>query len=491
MKKYIKIMFSCLFIFSITSCDLEDINIDPNNPKDVDLAYIFTSGERSVLYKFGRYTNGTDWDTWSGLWIQTFAGNHGAGINFDLYDIRTTSSSWGTQYDALNDLKEVIKRGNETQAYQHVGAAKVLIALQLGTLTSYYGDIPWSEALQGNKNSSPKFDTQEEIYNTIFDLLGQAVIDLDKKSLIDLGSEDFVYSGDAGKWKALAYALEARYHNHFSKRNPNDSANKALTAINNAKKTGFTKFSNDLIFPYIGEDIYLNGWFHMFENNQMVASEVFMETLTNTNDPRKIVYWNDKNTDGMFVGYKGKPNAFGTSNVSFSPIGPQGFYGKSNSPQLIVTHFELLFIEAEAALRLGQKERAATAMNKAIKSQFNLVTPASKAYLNSINGDVSAYESKITDYINNYASETSTSITLEKIMTEKYKAMVTMNGESWMDIRRHDYKYPNTLKIPKEPNGKPIADNFIQRVLYPQESYNTNSNTPENISIFSKLWIVN
>ena len=74
-------------------------------------------------------------------------------------------------------------------------------------------------------------------------------------------------------------------------------------------------------------------------------------------------------------------------------------------------------------------------------------------------------------------------------MTEKYKAMVTMNSEGWVDVRRHNYMYPDYLAIPVDKNGIPVADQFIQRVLYPQESINTNPNTPNNVTIFDKLWI--
>ncbi|WP_272149898.1 SusD/RagB family nutrient-binding outer membrane lipoprotein [Tenacibaculum aiptasiae] len=490
MKKYILSVLSLVFLMS--SCtDISHLNIDPNNPTNAGIPLVFTAGEEAVLYKFGRFTNGTDWDTWSGLWVQTFAGNHGAGINYDVYDIQNVNSTWATQYDALNDLKDVIERGTTQQLWQHVGAAKVLSALQLGTLTSYYGAIPWVEALQGGQNSTPKFDTQEEIYNEIFRLLSEAVVDLDKTTTVNLGAEDFAYGGNKDKWKALAYALEARYRNHFSKKDPAGSATAALTAVTNAKNAGFTAAAYDLTFPYEGTDKYLNGWFHMFENNQLVASEVFMNTLTNTNDPRKISYWNNKNTDGFDVGYVGKPNALGTTNVSYSPVGPQGFYGKNNSPQLIVTHFELLYIEAEAALRSGDGARAATALNAAIQAQLDLVTPASITFLTTSGGDVPAYQTEIANYITNFGSETAATVTLEKIMTEKHKAMVTMNGESWMDVRRHDYQYPATLSIPIKPDGNPVAAQFIQRVPYPQESLNTNSNTPKGVTIFDKLWLFN
>ncbi len=483
-----------LFIFSvltvITSCseEFEEINTDPNNPKEVDIPLVFTSGERSILYKYGRFTNGTDWDLWCGLWIQTFAGNHGNGVNYDLYDILPNASLWDRQYDALNDLKIVISLGTEREAWQHVGASKIISALALGTLTSHYGGIPWSEALSGSENPNPKFDTQEEIYNSMFSLLSEGITDLDKASSITLGEEDFVYNGDVDKWKALAYALEARYRNHFSIKNPSGSATAALTAVDNAKSAGFTEHAYDLIFPYEGADIYLNGYFHLFENNQMIASEVFMNTLINTNDPRKEAYWNTEATDGTVVGYTGKSNGFGTDNASYSPVGPQGFYGKKTSDQLIATHFELLFIEAEAALRSGDADRAATAHNAAIIAQLNLVTPSAIETLTANGGDVSAYQTKISAYITGFASETAGSITLEKIMTEKHKAMFTMNSESWVDVRRHNYDYPANLSIPIN-DGKAIASEFIQRVPYPEESTNTNSNTPGGVTIFDQLWI--
>jgi len=78
---------------------------------------------------------------------------------------------------------EVIKRGSETEAWEHVGASKVLISLGLGTLTSVYGALPWSEALKGSEVPYPIFDSQESIYATLLKLLDEAILDLDKMPL--------------------------------------------------------------------------------------------------------------------------------------------------------------------------------------------------------------------------------------------------------------------------------------------------------------------
>ena len=92
-------------------------------------------------------------------------------------------------------------------------------------------------------------------------------------------------------------------------------------------------------------------------------------------------------------------------------------------------------------------------------------------------------------YLANFGNESAATITMEKIMTEKYKAIVAINGEAWVDVRRHNYQYPDYLEIPITKDNIQVASQFIQRVLYPQESLNTNPNTPNNVSIFDKLWI--
>ncbi|MEP5341032.1 MAG: SusD/RagB family nutrient-binding outer membrane lipoprotein [Algibacter sp.] len=479
-------LFIIITLFFSLSCQeesLKELNVDPNNPANVDIGLTFTAGEDFILYRYGRFTNASDWDSWAGLFTQHFAGNHGDGISFDQYQIRNNDALWARWWDGFLDLKNVIERGTEQEAWGHVGASKVISALALGTLTSWYGDLPWTEALQGAVIPTPAFDSQEQIYETMFALLDDAILDFGKTSVIVMGVEDIVYAGDIDKWHALAYALKARYENHFSIKDPSGSATRALAAAQQAKILGFTGFDSDLKFIYDNTGEYQNGWYDMFENNQMIASENFMNLLIATDDPRKYSYWNDVEVTGQDVGFNGKSNGFGTSNISYSPIGPKGFYGKADSSQLIMTHFELLFIEAEAEFRLnGATTAAATALNNAITAHLDLVVPTDADY-------ITEYTSLTGDYLTSFASETDATITLETIMVEKYKAMVTMNGEAWVDVRRHNYQYPDYLDIPVTKDGVVVASEFIQRVLYPQESLNSNPNTPNDVTIFDKLWI--
>ena len=80
-------------------------------------------------------------------------------------------------------------------------------------------------------------------------------------------------------------------------------------------------------------------------------------------------------------------------------------------------------------------------------------------------------------------------VTLEDVMTEKYRAMFAMESESWVDLRRHGYQYPAYLAIPVSgTTGNPVATQFIQRFLYPQDELDKNaSNVPTGLDEFSKL----
>ncbi|MFY0686602.1 MAG: SusD/RagB family nutrient-binding outer membrane lipoprotein [Cyclobacteriaceae bacterium] len=498
MKKLMNIKLSLVMLIVLAvvpfACEtaFDDLNKDPNNPTEANIDLIFAHGADNVLFKYGRFTNGSDWDMWAGLWTQAFAGNHASGVNYDQYVLRNPDALWGIWYDGFLDLQTVVQSGTESEDWTHVGAAQVITAVGLGSLTSFYGDLPWSEALQGAENRYPAFDTQEQVYQAIDDLLSEAVTNLQRTPAGggNLAASDIWMGGDAQKWLGVAYALQARYANHMSIKDPAGSATAALSAVANAKAAGFTEAGADLTYPYSGIGNYQNGFYDMFENNQIIASENFIAALDATNDPRKIAIWNDFNFDGDFLGYIGKQNGFGTDNASYSPIGPRGYYGKPDSRQPIVTHFELLYIEAEAEMRLGNADAAATALNAAISAHMNLITPAAIETITGDGGDVTAYTDQIATYLSTYAAETGATVTMEKIMTQKHTAMVCMNGESWVDVRRHDHQFPSWLEIPRDNAGAPVASGFIKRVLYPQESINTNpSNTPTDVTIFDDLWL--
>lgn len=476
-------------IFGCSDLTFDELGADPNNPTTANLDLLITNTQADIAGTFG-----SDWDRYAGAFVQTFAGNHATGVNADRYQL--TSNDFNNFFNVpyrtgMKDAEVVITEGSLTEQWQHVGIAKVMMATMLGALTDVYGDIPYSEAFKGKDVAQPSYNTQEQIYNEIFSLLEGVIVDFNKTSSSPVkGSQDIIYGGDINKWKAAANLLLARYNNHLSKIDSSGSATKALAYVDAAMALDMDNDGN-FDFNYDGTANWQNLWYELYENNLIIASKKFMKLLMDNNDPRLKAYWDDRPfnypNNGGVLGFVGKENGDPTGSDSFSPVGPNTYYGKENSPQLIATYFELRFIEAEAALRAGNSDRAATALNAAVKAQLDLVTPNVVALLNKEGGDVDAYNAQVDAYKSAFASETSTSVTLDKIMTEKYKAMFTMNIETWTDLRRHDFAYPSGgyLSLPNEAT----LPQFIRRGLYPQAEIDNNfDNVPTGISMTDRLW---
>ncbi len=470
-----------LILLGLFGCEnsLEDLNTDPNNPVTADVKLVLTAAEDIILSQFNDYE--ISYDFMSGPFIRAFAGR------FSFHDqweeITNRDSDWDAYYNGLLDARDVIERGADQELWQHVGVAKILTALTLGYLTDIYGAIPYSEALQGPAVPSPQFDSQESIYNAIFSLLEDGIADLDQPTNFPLGEEDFVYNGDVQQWKAAGYLLLARYHNHLSLRQPAESATQTLKFVDRARDAGLSSSDGDLVYPYKISG-RINPWSEFYsEAPWILASFDFMNLMLTTNDPRTENYWTKSINEGIYIGKENSSPTTGDLVGTYSRLG--GYFDKPDSPMHIATYAEFLFIEAEAAWRNNDPARAAAAHNAGIIASIDKVAPW---YMSQVSGDeLAAYQQKIDDYKQNNAQETASSITLEKIMTQKYIAIFPMNVESWVDVRRHDYQYPGYQQIPTDDNGNPVASTFVWRGIYPQGELSKNPNTPPS-TLFQKLW---
>lgn len=496
MKKYIYSILVLFLSMQITSCSdntLEELSVDPNNPVKVTPTLLLTASQVSILGQFGY-----GWDRYAGAFVQTFAGNHAIGVQADQYDLQPTD--FQGDYTAFyrvggKDCYDIINtQGPAAGADHHVGVAKILMAIGLGYLTDVYGDIPYTEAWQINEFKNAKFDSQQDIYTTINTLLTGAIADLQKTPTLPL-SGDLVHGNNPQKWIATAYMLLARYENHLSGVDAAGSATRALAYVDQAKAAGLTSSAGDLTMKFDDQDPnWRNPWLNLFENNLIIASSNFMGYLIGSAygswDPRLFAYWNTNSfgAGSPFVDFTGKDNGLPTSNVSYSPVGDQGYYGKVNSPELIAPYFELLFIEAEAALRANNPGRAATALNAAVAAQMGQVAQAGAAHAAQyFSVDLATAQGAIAARENAYIAfntVTAGTVTMEKIMTEKYVAMFTMNLETWTDVRRHDWQFPTYLALP----ANAFLSTFIARGLYPQSEVENNTSTPSGVTMTDKLW---
>ena len=528
MKYYKLLMIAVISLFATTACDVsfEEINANTTNPEDATVDVLLTYALNDQLNDFGGFGTGI-WDAFT----QHQAGNHARGIDYDIYNLNNgheNGTFTGMYLRNLKDYQVIIAKGTAEGNLHYVGVAKIMTALGLGYLTDMYGDIPYTDSF--GLNNTPAYDTQADIYATMFTLLGEARADLAGDNIIDLDNGDFIYNGSISSWIAASWALEARWSNHMI--GNGKTANDVLTAVTNAVSNGFTSSAADLNMRWEGNSQHSSRWYFHWENNTVIASAVFMRDLyespvlsnaaaADIRDPRLESYFDNTRFPavdtltapiatpgaysginpvvgtrifGLADGYTGKPNGFGATADSFSPVGPDGYYGRRGSSTPILTYSELRFIEAEAALG-SDPGRALTAYKEGAIASIDLVAPYGitvyQNLMDPLDPDLPLHVAALTGRIADYkaAINAVATVNLEDVMTEKFRAMFAMEAESWVDLRRHGYQYPSYIAIPVDgTSGNPVAAQFIQRFLYPQDELDKNAtNVPAGLDQFSKL----
>ena len=501
--KIFLIALSGATMLGVSSCKktldrLAEYNVNENNPSTASSSSLLTAAEYSgVMYQEGSFSQDGDGDGFFGIYTGHFAGNHAQGVDYNQYIL--THGSFSTIFNdayvsSLMNLKQIILHAGDGEE-GYVGIAEILQGYQLGYLTSVYGDIPWSQALDLLKYPHPKYDAQVDIYATAQALLTDGIqkVKAADASSTDLAVDgDVIYSGDFKKWAAAGYLLKARFYNHFSKKDPTGSATSALLMVDSAKLAGFTtnKDGGNFALPYDGVTSQTtNPWYFEFTNGMIAVNQPFLDSMIAQKDPRLNAYLTSVDgVTGDSVYGKGYVISGVVGNGNHMGIGPDpwSYFGQATSSVPMATYPELLMIEAEAALRSGDAARAATAHNAAIKDQINAVL--------SLPASLDSDKVKIPDYLTRFASETAGTITLEKIMTEKNKLMFAIEGEGWMDTRRTGNLYPTWLTIPVKDYSAtptvPVATTWIQRLLYPQSELDKNGSSVPSTTVFDKLPIL-
>ncbi|MFI5173081.1 MAG: SusD/RagB family nutrient-binding outer membrane lipoprotein, partial [Chitinophagales bacterium] len=394
---------------------IDEVSDSPNSPTEVTPALLLTVSEVAMQTLYTGQLART-----ASILTQQSAGNDFQMIDIRDYKITEQSNinEWKTAYaDALVNQQELINvAGGENPYYR--GIATVVKCLTIGLTTDFWGDVPYSQALNGLTGETdalnPGYDTQESIYAAMQSQLDGAITDLSaplEANAFIPAEDDIIHQGDVTLWIKAAYMLKARYANRTSERNPTGSATDALAYIA-ASGVSSNADNTMAIFGINGNE--LNPWasFNTTRANYIKMGEYFIDILETTEDPRLPFYA----TTDVGGGYSGVPKNGVDPNASNT--GP--LYSTDANPLPLLTHYEMLFIQAEASMRLGDATGAAAAYNDAIKSNLLATTNAAG----------SAYE------IAN-ANATAGTISMEMIMNQKYIAMFTQ-CEVWSDWRRTD-----------------------------------------------------
>jgi len=401
--KYIRnITLVSLLIFAMGSCtkDFEEMNKSPNSPVDVPAINVFTDAIYDAL---GNELGGWMQHTYVGCWSQQWTKVQY--VDEDKYETRDMSGYFNGPYSgALKNLTIVINKATEDGDDKLLAAAKIMRVWMFSYLTDLWGDIPYSEALQGFEADGiikPVYDTQESVYQALLTELEEANVLL-TGTTVNFGSGDIIYGGDPVSWRKFANSMKLRLLNRtagtpwsftydMAGTQPDvtttpgaaayASADAEIAAIlaNPSQYPVFESGADDatLVFPGLP---YRN-WIYntLFSRTDQGISQTMVNWLEDRNDPRVHVYaqpvpssYTLDPEDFSGLDYEGFQNGSSELAAQFplvSLLGTEVAYNET-APVYVMTYDEVEFIKAEHYLRVANDGAAETAYTAGIAASM-------------------------------------------------------------------------------------------------------------------------
>ncbi|NPA36305.1 MAG: SusD/RagB family nutrient-binding outer membrane lipoprotein [Chlorobi bacterium] len=494
MKKIVLILISSLFIITACDEDFGDKNVNPNGASEMNPASMLSG----AVMRFGTLT-GRDYLAKPVLYVQYMS--QVTYTDEMLYN-EAPSSWYGYYVQTLSNLQTIINAAEnvdnwpeEYTAYgareNQLGVAKIMKAVIFKQVTDAYGNIPFTEALNENI-STPKYDSQEEIYKYLIECVKESRDMLDASKPGPTG--DPIYLGDVTKWKKFANSFLLSLTLQLSKQYPGASDYAAQeyvkAAVNIGQNGAVLEVEDEAWFTYDPAHFYNNPWNAMRPTDYFLSKEftdalhgygadtTLNPTSNTTPDARMYIYMDDPAADGVPYGYE---NGSGAGAASMSSL----IWGTDPPLPLMTSAYTLLNIAEGMALGWIDETMTGYPIEDVLygaiaKSYASL----SIHYGYDINASAPAYALARQNDMTTYGAE-------QVIAEEKWLALFPKGFEAWSEWRRSGY-----------PDLKPATDyqnngQIPRRLVYPSEEAGLNPEgyasgiqglSPQSDNNTSKVW---
>jgi hypothetical protein len=446
-------------LLALGACDrgLTSVNVNPNAPTDVGPGYLLPNAIQAPvgnIFGAGMMLSHTS------IWPQ-----HTVQIQYQAEEIgqvrASTMQGWWDGFYAgyLTDTKTVIDKGVESGDGNIEGVGIIWKSWLFAELTDLFGDLPYSEALLGAENTTPAYDTQQDVYAGILQDLTDGVAKLGTSG--SFGAGDILYGNDFTKWKKFGNSLRMRFAMRLSEVDP-ATAQLQFAAAYNAG--GFTSNDDNAMLNWPGAP-YRNP---LFENALCGAgnrddhgmSATMVDTLASFNDPR-LAFYAEKTTEDDV--YRGLANGVRQPPLSlryYSRIGNFWRCDGAATPSAIMTYSEVLFLEAEAAARGWIAGDAGALYTAAIRADMREWDPWGPANAPT-EADVDAYLAQPRVQYQGGAPG------MDQIHLQKWISLFMQGDEAWADWRRTGV--PELL-----PGPDLLVSRIPVRMIYPANEQSLN-----------------
>jgi len=417
--------------------DFGDTNVDPNTTAVPSTAALLTNAQ-SGLGNFINTTGTIYGLTHAGLYAQQFSETQYTEtslyatpkLNFDavyagpLFDLQNIINTNSDPVTAPNSAKF---GANVNQ----IAIARILKAYIFWTITDRWGDIPYSEALKGGANMTPKYDRQEDIYEDLVKELKEAGDQFDVNGAVVTG--DVLYGKTAtgtnvasavqvARWRKLANSLRMLIALRTSKVFPNPGEwaatefNAAFTDVDGYIATDADNF----VIKYPGNiATFRHPFFRLFETRHDYAeSKLMTDFMAALADPRQAAF--GSSTIGFPYGLpREQAVAFASANPSYAEILASNRRA-NNSPYVLIGADDVLLAIAEAAQRGWVTADPVIFYRNGISASWEQW---------GVTGDINSYYA-------NAQVDLSSGNALQKIQLQQYFAWYPDGIQAWANWRR-------------------------------------------------------
>ncbi len=412
-------------LLTVAGCNnFDELNTNPNNPLLPNTASLLTGAERTVGTINSQVGPG-GFNIVPALYVQQF----GDVTYIEDSRYKTINFSYNGLYSGpLVNLQQIITQNTDPNTRAAVAAygsnnnqiaiARILKAYIFQYITDRWGDVPYSEALKGDENFSPKFDRQQDIYNDLFKEWREAAAQFDNGTRVQ---GDILLNGDVARWKKFANTLRMIAALRISKADPA----KGRTEFNAAVADGvLTSNADNVQYRYLSDANNENPLYSNYvrqNRKDFAVSNTFVDYLKSVNDPR-LPFIAAPNQTGQYVGvpYAVFPSP-GEASL-FSLAAPT--VSAQNAPVNIMTYGQVLFAQAEAAKLGWTTGNAKTLYESAVRASL-------QQWMGS-----SFTEAAYTSYIAQPNVAYNDARAIEQIATQRWIHLFFQGTEAWNSWRR-------------------------------------------------------
>jgi hypothetical protein len=469
MKKIKILVLAAVVLFTGFSCEEAlDVNVDPLAATSADpnavLPYVIVQFSSRKVTELGSRIPDVS---------QYFSDTFNSPKN-GTTSIFLTGNTWGMMYNLVLGNLSLVKAdalaAGET-SYNVAAIATTLEAMVYLDLTSLWGDVPFTEAINGQDFPTPAFDSQETVLRGVVALCDEAISLIDNTAptgTFNVSQGDMLFGGNMDNWRRYANSLKLRAL--MLLRNKVNVDSEIATALG---QPVIETNAQAVVLEYSTTPGGFNGLQNLVESffgSDNESTDVFgpgpplYDLLVPTGDPRAdvIIARNDLEDPGIDV-FPTPTTAVLSNNII-----------RRDLPDMWMLPAEIDFYKAELALD------GVAAAGDATTNYANGLQNIMSWYGGEIPGaTASIAQADIDAFI---AAEGTP--TMEDVYNQQFLAAFLHPVLAWNHVRR------NKVPVLETPPNSTITT-YLKRFNYPPDEVASNPNTPANLPTDVPMWFEN